>query len=839
MIRHGWHIAVALAAATALALWNTGFHVVPAAGASWRGLTDAPGLTRLALSLAAGILLALLVARRTLTERRPLAWLALAAAPLVPVASGHFLLGLALQRPGISLVAAAALGVALVRRHSGRAWREPHPLALFVAALSFYAALGTRLPGPAGPQGDEPHYLTMAQSLASDGDLDLRDEFEHREYASFFAGTLRPHTSPASPPGELRTVHAPGLPLLILPAYLLGGYPGVRLFLSALAALTGVLVFRLVSETSESPGLAWAAWGVLTFTPPLPFYAVAVYPETPAALATAVFLVSGRRRSPSKSWLAGASLVAAALPWIHPKLLPLTAVGLGLTLARDNSRRARALAVGGVGLSLLLLLGYFHVTYGQASFSAAYGPGFAGDVSLWRAPWGAAALILDRQFGLLSISPIWALVLPGFVVLTRRRGGDALRVALLAGATFGIGASFSMWWGGSCPPARFVVPALPALALALAPALRARRDLAAALAGVGVAIVAFAAEAPRAIHNRANGNSGLLRFLATDLDLDGSFPSFVLEDDRAPLLAASLLAVMALTWLRGGRGFLLGALGYVALAGGLRGRPLVSARGATQHLLQAWDDRNVLEASGPLELATLSIPMDLRSAPWLLEPGEARSSRRLDLPPGQYRAEVTSRALGVPDGARVGRVTLSAGSLLLGSASLVKGQPGSLEVTLPTGARRLWVTIVGVEGRLRVEAVRLVPEALVPRGLRKRLAWPRSPDQARYRVGAGSVRASAQDRSIPEGEGFRLDGAEGRFAVEVPVGSQLVLQMERPRPSLGDRLDWGDTRIDLRGAPSRVSWTLDPESGIRLGSLWTVPVLLRSQGAWIAFTEVD
>ena len=54
-----------------------------------------------------------------------------------------------------------------------------------------------------------------------------------------------------------------------------------------------------------------------------------------------------------------------------------------------------------------------------------------------------------------------------------------------------------------------------------------------------------------------------------------------------------------------------------------------------------------------------------------------------------------------------------------------------------------------------------------------------------------------------------------------------------------DSLDWGETRIDLRGAPSTVSWTLDAESGIRLGSVWVVPVLLRSPGAWVAFGEAE
>ena len=155
-------------------------------------------------------------------------------------------------------MAAAALAVAIARGASASTAPAPRIRGgpLFAAAFVFYALLGTRIPGPAGPQGDEPHYLVMAQSLWSDGDLDLRDEFARREYAPFFAGTLQPHTSPRSPAGRIYSVHTPGLAALLLPAYALGGYTGARLFMSALAALTAVLVYRLVRDASVDPAAA-------------------------------------------------------------------------------------------------------------------------------------------------------------------------------------------------------------------------------------------------------------------------------------------------------------------------------------------------------------------------------------------------------------------------------------------------------------------------------------------------------------------------------------------------------------------------------------------------------
>jgi hypothetical protein len=835
--RHAWNLATGAALALALALWRTGFHVVPAAGGDFRGLSDLPRPVWLVVSLLAAAVLALALSRRPLAEVRPFLWLALAGVPLVPVMTGALVLGLLFQGPVLVLLATAVSSVALARRFDASRWREPSPKALLLAALAFYAALGTRLPGPAGPQGDEPHYLAIAQSLLSDGDLDLKDEIEGREYALFYAGTLRPHTSPASPPGRALSIHTPGLPVLILPAYWLGGYPGVRLFLSLLAAAATLLVFLLVRDTLGSVSVAWAAWAVITFAPPLPFFAVALYPETPAVLATAVFLFLARR-SPTSAGVAVGCLTACCLPWIHPKLLPFAVVGLVLTLVPSRSPRLWFPALLAFLGSLALLLLFFHATYGRASLSAAYGTGFSSDVALDRIPRGALALLLDRQFGLLSVAPVWALALPGLGLLWRARRADTLRCVLLSGATLGVGASFSMWWGGSCPPARFVVPCLPALALLLAPALRRRRDLAAGLLGLSVAIVAWAAEAPRTIHNHADGESGLLRLLSADLDLDSLFPSFVVEDPSAVLLALSLLAVIALAWQLGGRGFLLGAASYLVLVGGLRDRGWIDTRLATLRLLEAWDGDNLVGVSGPLELPALSIPIDLRSVPWLLEPGHAQVSRRLDLPPGRYQVLPEGSVSGLEAGRTAARLHVSAQSVSLEERRLLAGPSSAwaFELLLPVGGRQLRFEARGLQGRLRLDGVRLVPEALARRRDREALSWTRSLSEASYRLGSGVIRTTALDGGVPEGDGFRLEGDGGRFVVDVPRGREVLLHVERPEPSLTDALEWGPRRIDLRGAPTRVSWRLDPGVGIDLGTHWLVPLRVRSRGAWVALT---
>ncbi len=670
-------VLLALALGLPIALGGSQIVVAPVAGGIWRGILDPPDLGRLVLAAGVGTLAAAGLRRRRAISR-PLLALGVAALPLVPLFTGHGLPLLLFQGPGLLLVGLAALAIALVRGCAETQPKPASPRRLFALAFLFYAALTTQLPGAAGPQGDEPHYLVMAESLRSDGDLDLRDEHDNRAYRSFYPGRLGAHKSPASPKGTTYSIHAPGLPLLILPAYAALGFRGAQLLIAALAALAGALVFQLVRDVTEEEWTARAAWAAFAFLPPMAFYAVSIYPEAVAALATALFLLMSRT-DPSPRRMLLAATMAAVLPWLHPKFLPLAVLGLGLTLVRRGKPLARVVAasLGLAGLVGLLVL--FHSNYGRASLSAAYGPGFDSDVSLGRIPWGFAALLLDRQFGLLALAPLWLLALPGCVLLFGRAPGDSMRAGLCAAATLGVGASFSMWWGGTCPPARFVVPALPALAVLLAPALSRWRMLAAGLFGASLGVTLLAAAAPRAIHNRPDGESALLKVLAPALSLDAMWPSFLPETGPR--------------------------------------ETSVHERRAAMELIQALGKRRVVGISDPLRMQELSLPLDLPGAPWELTARETRFSRKLALPPGVYRLVLAARVLeaGVAD--RVVRFGVSSAEGDVAEAYLAEGAPApELVLRLPHGASRLVLATEGLQGRALIVGARLQPEQI--RGLR-------------------------------------------------------------------------------------------------------------------------
>src|SRR5918998_2338864 len=120
-------------------------------------------------------------------------------------------------------------------------------LALWLLLFGVYAAtLGLDAFGRSDYGGDEPHYLLAARSLVEDGDLDVKADYAERSYERFYPYTLEPHGRETN--GRLHEPHGVGFPLLIAPAYAVGGEHAVELFLAALAALAVALGYLLAAR---------------------------------------------------------------------------------------------------------------------------------------------------------------------------------------------------------------------------------------------------------------------------------------------------------------------------------------------------------------------------------------------------------------------------------------------------------------------------------------------------------------------------------------------------------------------------------------------------------------
>jgi hypothetical protein len=512
-----------------------------AAGGAADGGSVLLGVPRVGAALAAVALVVVVIA----ACGRAAGGVLLGLAPLVA------LLLLAAPLPGLRaltgppLLAIAAAGLVLVGMRSAR--RPPDALFLPMV-LALYAGVSLRVQAQVGPEGDEPHYLMVADSLLRDGDVSLERDYAEGRYRPFHPRPLEPHYRVRGRDGAIYSLHALGLSLLILPAFALGGYPAVSLFMAALAALLAREVRALVRSWTGAPGVAQGVAWIVALSPPLVHYAGLVFTEVPAALLVALAL---RRAETLVQARPGAALAwgaaVAFLPWLNVRYGLLTIVLLLYTASRRPPFRTAALVLGPVAASVLALALYHWTLYGFFDPRLVYGrrPEF----SAATLPEGVPGLMFDQEFGLLVYAPVFVLALPGLVHLWRARPDRGALVAALAAAVVLLAGSWHMWRGGFNPPARFLVPVLPVLAVAVAFGIRERLGAAGALVvGWGLWTGLAGAWEPRLVHRDRDGTAPFYRTYSGAEEWTRLLPSYVLAEPdrhRLALVWAAALGVVA------------------------------------------------------------------------------------------------------------------------------------------------------------------------------------------------------------------------------------------------------------------------------------------------------
>jgi hypothetical protein len=352
-------------------------------------------------------------------------------------------------------------------------------LGLWLVFFAVYAAtLGLHLGASERYSRDEAHVLLVAESIVSDGDIDLRDEYRSRAWTKWGGAPLR--RSAGLTNGRLVEPPGIGFALLVAPAYALGGATAVELFVAALVALGFVLAASLARVLVPEP---WATRAALIggLSPAAVGASTTIGPELVGGtlLAGAALLALRVRAWPRFGATLGTALLIAVLPWIALKLV-LPAAVVALSLAYWLRRRNRGIA-GFTALEVVLTSGVLYITVNDRLFGgltpyAANGDADPlGHASVLDRVTRIAGVLIDPWSGVLLWAPFGVLALVSVWLLIRSRRerlavavsdqvdveSSALLLVLVCGAVFLVAIVASPSLDGPWYAARDILPALP------------------------------------------------------------------------------------------------------------------------------------------------------------------------------------------------------------------------------------------------------------------------------------------------------------------------------------------------------------------------------------------
>jgi hypothetical protein len=799
---------------------------------------------------------------RCLTPYNPLALLWLWAIPYLPWMPDRAPALLALAGPlRWGIVALAVSGVAIAfaggRPTDGSApaaWRwSPGRRTIFAVSFALYLGFGLWSAAAVGPDADEPHYLVITQSLLRDHDLAIENNHTRGDYHEYFGGDLHPDFLRRGLNEVIYSIHAPGLPALLVPAYAVAGYRGAVVMLCLFGALAAVAVFDL-SALLGGAAAGWIAWSAVCLTVPFVPHAWLIFPEMPGALIVAWSALWLQAPLPprARTWI-WRGLALAILPWLHTKMvILLAAMGAALLLRLWRSPKAAAALVTPGVVSVALWLGSFRVLYGSFDPQIPYGDFPKFYVLFANIPRGVLGLLFDQKFGLLMYAPIYLIAIAGWWMMLRRTDLRWFALATLAtvGAFVASSTRMYMWWGGSSAPARFLVPILPLAAPAIAIAFTgfrasAARASAALLLAVSLAVAAVGVASPQRLilFSAPHGLAKLVAAVQGASPLSYLLPTFTGDAVRAPLVLlapwaiAGVLALAVLVALSRRRvhvsGFGAASAGLTMfLLGGavLAGAPAptdqrrATARRGRLEMMRAYDGR-LLRGFDYTRLAKLTdrdvlslSSVEVSRADGELASDPAHLAGPFDLPAGRFAAHVAFGRPATGDESVI--VSLS------DRTPIARGPADSeapLAFDLPVDAK-VWIAVSSGAMAAAVQQVSIAAESIVPRRAR-----PDIDVHAIEVIGGrpGAFIVYADSDTYPEGGVFWTQGTHRGEVFIAPAGASMLVLTLHVGP-IG-----GVVHLTVGGQDRSVTLTRDQTQQIEVplpSSPRLVPVIVEAPG---------
>jgi len=328
--------------------------------------------------------------------------------------------------------------------------------------------------------GDEPHYLLITHSLLKDRDINLANNYQNRDYKNYIPQKikLRPHGRFGKRgPKFIYSIHLPGISFLLIPLYFIGLILKGKTILFILragmgifGALFGIQFYLFSKEHFNNEKKTILVWAIYSFTIPILFYSIHIYPEIIIALFSLfIFRKIYSRNKISNKQLVFLGLILSTFLWFGVKynLLFFLFLALGVYLIIKNHKAGFRIIYFLIFplISYLLFLWFLHYLYGtftplsvyEGPISSQYVKDYykmvLTDIPLSQRIESLLNYFLDQRDGLLLYSPIYFFSFLGFFELLKRKKQLVFSLLFIS-LPYILGYAFLTQRGGYAPQAR-------------------------------------------------------------------------------------------------------------------------------------------------------------------------------------------------------------------------------------------------------------------------------------------------------------------------------------------------------------------------------------------------
>jgi hypothetical protein len=310
--------------------------------------------------------------------------------------------------------------------------------------------------------GDEPYYLMTTHSLYQDGDINLAKNYRDHDYSHFYPKELYPKLrlrayarSGRKGTDYLWPINQPGVSVLMLPYYWLSQqFQGrtllyiIKVSLSIWAVLLGLQIFLFAQEYWKNEKVSLLLWFLYSFSAPILFYAIHLYPEVPIALFSLfVFRKVRSKKNLSFFHYCFFGFLIALFPWFGLKynmvLWPLLFVSVYFLIKNHKAKWKILAFLAFPVVSVMLFAFYTKELYGTYNPMAIYeGVLTAERVQAFREIVMKIPVMLridsfldyflDQRDGLLLYSPMYFFIFLGGVEAFRRSKKDLFALLFIS-----------------------------------------------------------------------------------------------------------------------------------------------------------------------------------------------------------------------------------------------------------------------------------------------------------------------------------------------------------------------------------------------------------------------